>query len=88
MGRGDKLVNSSFNGDNVSCQAFITSKGKRLLLINQRNKEVEVNLPAEAKGALAEYVDVSTGENSPAEIRLDNATVTLKPFAVAVIELN
>ena len=67
---------------------FYYIKRKKLLLINQRNKEIQINLPAEAKGALADYVDVTTGENPPAQIRLDNTTITLKPFAVEVVQLN
>lgn len=88
FGPGDKLVSSSFNGSDVLCQAFITAKGKKLLLINQRNKEIQINLPAEAKGTHAEYVDVTTGENPPAQIRLANTAITLKPFSVEVVQLN
>lgn len=87
FGPADKLISSSFDGSDVACQAFITAKGKRLLLINQRNKEVQITLPAEAKGALTDYVDVTTGENPPEQLTLDNAAITLKPFCVAVIQL-
>jgi len=85
---GDKLVSTSYNNSSVICQAFITVKGKKLLLINQRNKEMQVTLPAQAKDALAEYVDLSTGENPPAQIKLKSSAITLKPFSVAVINLN
>ena len=88
FGPGDKLVSTSFNGSGVICQAFITAKGKRLLLINQHNKEIQINLPAEAKSALVDYVDVTTGENPPAQIQLNNTAITLKPFAVEVVRLN
>lgn len=87
FGPGDRLVSTSFNGSEVLCQAFITAKGKKLLLINQRNKEIQINLPAEAKGAFTNYVDVTTGENPPAEIRLANTTISLKPFSVEVVQL-
>ena len=87
FGPGDKLATSSFNGADVVRQAFITARGKRLLLINQQNKEVQINLPPEAEGAVASYVDVTTGENPPAQVKLVNATITLKPFGVEVIQL-
>jgi glycosyl hydrolase family 39 (putative alpha-L-iduronidase) len=87
FGPGDKLVSTSINGDAAVCQAFITAKGKRLLLINQHNKEIKINLPADAKGALSSNVDVTTGENLFAQTQLADTTVTLKPFAVTVIEM-
>ncbi len=87
FGKGDKLVNTSFNGSGVSCQAFITTKGKKLLLINKYNKEIKINLPADAKNTTADYVDVSTGENPVAQTKLKDAQITLQPFEVAVIQL-
>lgn len=47
-----------------------------------------MHLPDEAKNAVANYVDASTGENTAAEITLKDADITLKPFAVAVVKLN
>lgn len=88
FGAGDKLVLTSLIGGNIICQAFITSSGKKILLINPRNKEIKMVLPAETKNAVADYVDESTDENLPAETTLKDAGITLKPFAVAVIQLN
>ncbi len=87
FGPGDKLASTSFNGGDVICQAFITAGGKKLLLINQRNKELKTNLPIEIKEASATYVDVTTNENPPVKVKLADAFVMLKPFAVAVIEM-
>jgi Glycosyl hydrolases family 39 len=88
FGPGDQLVTTTFSGADVACQAFITSKGKKLLLINQRNKEVQINLPSEVKGGMGEYVDTTTGENPPSKTGLADTTITLKPFSVEVIHLN
>jgi hypothetical protein len=88
FGPHDKLVATSFNGGDVYCQAYITSKGKKILLINERNKEVKINLPAEIKNASVDYVDVDTNENPPVHTPLSGTTITLKPFAVVVVELN
>jgi hypothetical protein len=88
FGPGDKLVSTSFDGPGVLCQAFFTAKGKKILLINQRNKNVQITLPAETMGALSTYVDVTTGETPPAQIRLSNTTITLNPFSVEVVQLN
>ena len=87
FGPGDKLVSTALTNTDVFCQAFNTTKGKKILLINPRNKEVTIKLPADAKDATASIVDVSTGENPAAQIQLNSNAITLKPFAVAVIQL-
>lgn len=94
FGPGDKLVATSWHGDangqepsSVASQAIITKKGKRILLINKLNKNASVQLPGEAKAALATSVDVSTGDNQPSQIKLSGNAITLKPFSVTVIEL-
>lgn len=85
---GDKLVETSLTGESIICQAFNKKQGKRILLINPLNKEMKAVLPAEAKDAIAEYVDVTTGENAIAQIKIKEQQIDLKPFAVAVIQLN
>jgi hypothetical protein len=85
---GDKLVQTSLIGGNIISQAFITTKGERILFINPHNKEIKVHLPDEAKNAVANYVDASTGENAPAEAILKDGNIRLKPFAVTVVQLN
>jgi len=93
FGPGDKLVSTSFNGSDIVCQAFITSKGKKLLLINQRNKEIQISLPMAATQIISHCVDTTTRENPPVQTifdfktKSDYNTITLKPFAVAVIEM-
>jgi hypothetical protein len=87
FGPGDKLQTTAIPSPDVTGQAFITSKGKKLLLINRRDKEVQLDLPADAKNARVNYVDVTTGENPVAESQLENNTITLKPFAVAVLTI-
>lgn len=87
FGPGDKLVSTSFDDGAVATQAFLTKKGKKILLINKRNKEITLVLPAEAKGGVVYSVDVSSGENPPAESSLSDNKISLKPFAVAVVEI-
>jgi hypothetical protein len=85
FGPGDKLQGTAIAGPEVAGQAFITSRGKKLLLINKRNKEIQVELPADAKNAKVNYVNATTGDNPIAQSQLDNNTITLKPFEVAVV---
>jgi hypothetical protein len=85
---GDTLVQTSLIGGNIISQAFVTTKGKRILFINPHDKEIKMHLPDEAKNAVANYVDVSTGEHAPAQTTAKNGNITLKPFAVAVVQVN
>lgn len=87
FGAGDKLVDTRLNSDNVSAQAFITKKGKCLLLINLRNREQSLELPAEAKDAETITVDNSSYEDPPVQSNLTGSSIVLKPFAVAVVKI-
>ena len=63
---GDKLVETSTDSGYVAAQAFVSPRGERkLLLINKREREFDVELP-EARGAKIEQVDLATGSNPPA----------------------
>ncbi len=88
FGPGDKLVSTSYIGKgNVISQAISTKKGKRILLINKQNKEMQIVLPAATKDSVMHYVDVTTRENPPARVQLTDHKITLKPFSVTVVEL-
>ena len=69
------------------CQAFSTAKGKKILFINPRNKEVKINLPADVKDASVQYVNEHTGEDPVAKEQLTETSITLQPYEVAVVEL-
>jgi hypothetical protein len=88
FGPGDKLAATTINSGDICAQAFITGQGKKLLLINKRNKEISIDLPAEAKNVSVSYVDVTTGDNPPAHYQLAGNTITLKPFSVVVVKFN
>ncbi|MDP4130708.1 MAG: glycosyl hydrolase family 39, partial [Bacteroidota bacterium] len=86
LGPGDKLVETNQGYARIISQAFTTAKGKRLLLINQNNKDMQIRLPEETKGGSADYVDASTNELPPARMQLTDRFITLKPFAVAIVQ--
>lgn len=87
FGPGNKLVGTNSNSSDVAAQAFITKEGKKLLLINKRNKEIQLELPKEAKSAQMRYVDLSTREDLPEQDQLTDNTIILKPFSVTVVKL-
>jgi len=82
---GDKLVETSLGSSDVSAQAFVTPAGRRLLLVNKRNREVAVSL-ADADKATALVVDPDSGEGAARPIPVSAGTIRLEPFAVAVVE--
>ncbi len=81
---GDKLVETSADSPDLSAQAFITPAGHKLLLVNKRNKEAEIGLGAAAH-ATAQVVDVQSGEGPARSVSVENGTIALEPFAVAVV---
>jgi hypothetical protein len=67
--------------------ALITKDGKRrVLLINKRNRKIEVSVPG-AKGGEQVYVDQTTAFNPPATSKLTSDIVPLNGLAVAVVTL-
>src|SRR5207245_1928859 len=85
---GDTLLESKMENDSnsvVISQGFKTKSGEKILIINKRNKNATVMLPASCKGKKLNVVDVSTGDNEPAMSIINSEAIELKPFAVAVI---
>jgi hypothetical protein len=88
FGPGDTLVATSLkniDGADLSAQAFQTTHGKRLLLLNKRNKPVEIALPADAVRATALAVDEKSGEGPARSAAINGSKLTLDPFAVTVV---
>ena len=71
--------------DAIEAQAFVRDGHRKLLLINQRNREVTVQLPKECLGATIQ----SIGGASPEIVKqnLDEGKIRLLPFAVSVVAL-
>jgi hypothetical protein len=85
LGPGDELKNTSLSSQRVAAQAFVTKKGKKLLLINKYDKEEVLKLPEGAWHIT--YVDETTGDNPAAERDITDNQVNLKPFSVAIVEI-
>jgi len=89
FGPGDKLVATSAGWNStIDCQASLTKSGKKLLLINKQNKDVQIILPAGTIAANMLSVDTTSRENPPAEIPVINGSFTLKAFSVTVVAFN
>ena len=80
-----KIFKTQSGTSNVVAQGFITNDGKKLLLINKGDEGVQLDLPAESKGAWIRFVDITTGDNPPSKEQISGNTIKLNPFSVAVI---
>jgi len=85
FGPGDKLVPTNAGWSPIDCQAVITKSGKKLLLINKQNKDLQIILPAGANATTSMSVDTTTRENPPVEIPVVGNAVMLKAFSVTVV---
>jgi hypothetical protein len=88
--RGDRMVQtdlaSSIAGY-VESQAYVTPTGRKLLMINKRNRAIDVALP-NAEGATILTVDSQSAESPARRITQTGGTFTLQPFAVTVVSWN
>lgn len=83
---GDKIVESS-SGDIMS-QAYVSPAGvRKLLLVNKRDQDFQVNLPG-LKGSSLQVVDQITGSASPATSVIDGDSFLLHGLGVAVVTLS
>jgi len=87
FGPGDLLVKTDFANAAVSAQGFKTKDGRKILLINKKNEETQIQLPAEAINAQVSNVDIITKENPPHQEPLVGSILKLQPFSVAIIKL-
>ena len=92
FGPGDELPstevqsNGSFaESDAIEAQAFIRDGHRKLLVINERNREVAVKLPKECLGATIQAI----GGVSPDTVaqNVGDVKVRLMPFSVSVVAL-
>jgi hypothetical protein len=92
FGPGDELSDTEVhsNGslaesDAIEAQAFTRDGRRKLLLINQRNREVTVELPKECLGAAMQTVGGASPDKTMQN--LADVTVRLLPLSVSVIVL-
>ena len=81
---GDNMVETSVGSNDLEAQAYITSTGRKMLIVNKRNRVLEISLP-DAGNASALTVDLSTGDGAARSITPADGKITLEPFAVTVV---
>ena len=82
---GDQIAQAKFAGSDIDVQALDGAEGKRLLIVNKRNRTIAVALPKEfVQGSLA-MVNESAASSEPRATDWKGTTLTLAPFSVAVL---
>ena len=85
---GDKLVRTAQPEPYVYAQAFVSRGNKRrLLLVNRRNREIEVTVPG-GTGATMRFVHQTTGFRPAASTTLKQEVVRLGGYSFAVVEVS
>lgn len=82
---GDKLVETTNSSPDFAVQAFATTTGRKLLILNKRNREEAVTLPPDVDGATITMVAPSTGDGPAARQKITGRSISLQPFEVAVL---
>ena len=84
---GDKIVETSSDSGYVMTQAFVSPSGEqKLLIVNKRDREFEINLPGAAGGKI-EVIDQTTGSKPPSPAAVRGSAFKLGGFGVAVVTL-
>src|SRR5215467_7812605 len=88
FGPGDKIAEISRSAQPYVYALAVVTKtgGRRLLLVNQRNRDISLSVTG-AAGGQVESVDVTTAFQPPSKAQLNSDHLTLHGFAVALLTL-
>jgi hypothetical protein len=81
---GDTLVTTKLDSSDCAAQAFVTPRGRKILLINKRNRTIHLMLPANLALSSLATVDEASGEGPARVSQGQGHTLDLAPFAVVV----
>ncbi len=81
---GDNMVETSVGSRDLEAQAYLTSAGRKMLVVNKRNRVLEIALP-DADKASALTVDPTTADGPARGVTPTDGMIELKPFAVTVV---
>jgi hypothetical protein len=81
---GDTLVATKVDNPDLAAQAFVTSHGRKILLINKRNRTVHLPLPEDVALSSLATVDEATGDGPARVSQYSGHGLDLAPFTVTV----
>jgi len=81
---GDKIVDTTSGSPSVYALGFVCGNNEhKILLVNKRNRDVQVALPQPAKSI--QHVDQTTKDGSPATEHTSGSEISLHGYEVAVV---
>jgi hypothetical protein len=89
--QGNTLVKTDIaanSGNDISAQGFINKGVKEVLLLNKRNRTINIRLSTEFKEGKLNTIDADSGDNPAIVSSINSDEIELKPFAVKLIVLN
>lgn len=87
FGPGDQLVETTLRNRDLAVQAFQTAHGKKILVINKRQRTQSIDVSGSGQLISVEYTAPSTGDKPPATAKPQGSRVELEPFEVAVLSV-
>lgn len=87
FGPGDRLTETSERNRDLAVQAFQTSRGKKLLVINKRSETQAIELPGDVQGTSVSFVAPSTGDGPVRTKPMQGKKLALEPYEVAVLTI-
>jgi hypothetical protein len=83
---GDTLLDTRFPGNReIDAQAFARGGVRKMLIVNKRNRQIQVELPAELADGEVTSISATT-RSATRTARLAASNLVLEPFEVAVVE--
>lgn len=89
--KGSVLIKTDIDGNDgaaTAAQGFVSDGKKKILIINKRNKQIHMKLPAGFAGADMKVLDATTGDDEAKSSTVENDSLVLEPFSVNLITLN
>jgi len=93
FGAGDRMIATTIDqrldvlNPDLAAQAFVTSKGKKILLINKRWRALQVDLSKAGTAVRLGAIDDQSEDRPPQGIEKIDGPVNLKPFATVVVSV-
>jgi hypothetical protein len=85
---GDKLVETGGKQpDDITIQGFLTTQGKKVLLVNRTNAAKSFDLADDLRNASTLTVDEETGDNPPRTGAVSGDELKMAPFAVTILNV-
>jgi hypothetical protein len=82
---GDKIARTSAHSRDIYALGMTTPKGRKVLVVNKRDRDAEIELPQRATEV--QFVDQTTKSDAPGKETLDSNKVTVRGLGVAVITI-